>query len=114
MTQTTISLEQEFSRTPFGRYPADGEYNGQTFREELLMPNLREYDKVVVEFGTVLCGSSFLEEVFGGVVRKGYYTSDKLLEKISIKHQLDSYTHEIEKFVEKATFGKDKDIPLKE
>lgn len=37
-----INIRENFSRYPAGRYRADGPYNGEKFREELLVPALSE------------------------------------------------------------------------
>ena len=67
----TISIAQDFSKYPAGRYPADGEFNGTRFRQENLVPHLKESKILVVSFdGTAGFGSSFLEEAFGGLIRE--------------------------------------------
>ena len=38
MNKNTISIAEDFSAYPAGRYPADGEYNATTFRKEVLIP----------------------------------------------------------------------------
>lgn len=81
-----INIATHFSTVPAGRYPSDGEYNGQRFREEHLLPSLKREDRVVVEIdGTAGYGSSFLEEAFGGLVRKGYFTAAQLHKKLEIR-----------------------------
>ena len=80
-----ISLAEDFSSFPAGRYhPADGPYTGQRFREEHLVPalgKLGEAERLEVVFGGVEgCGSSFLDEAFGGLVRDAGF-SKAFLEK---------------------------------
>ena len=71
MTSLTISIAQDFSPYPAGRYRGDGEFNGTTFRQEILLPALKEYDNVHVVFdGVAGFGSSFLDEAFGGLIRQ--------------------------------------------
>jgi len=68
-----------------GRYPTDGAFNGETFREDKLVPMLRENDVVEVIIDDAEgYGSSFLEEAFGGLVRKGYFTLEALKQKLKI------------------------------
>ena len=38
MTARTIYIARDFSPSPAGRYPADGPFNGEKFRETLLLP----------------------------------------------------------------------------
>lgn len=79
MNEFTIKVGRDFSDTPGGRYPEDGPWNGQKFRQEYLIPALKEHDKVVVDIsGVEGYGSSFLEEVFGGLVRSGLYSKQEL------------------------------------
>lgn len=74
MRSIVISIAKQFSPTPAGRYVADGPFPGEKFRDELLLPALkRDDDEVVVDMdGAAGYGSSFLEEAFGGLVRKGF------------------------------------------
>ena len=40
ITVHRISVAQDFSRFPAGRYPEDGSFNGTTFRKDVLVPEL--------------------------------------------------------------------------
>jgi len=83
-----INIAKEFSETPLGRFADDSLYNGTTFRESFLRPALDANSKVAVVIdGVEGYGSSFLEEAFGGLVRKGYYTSGQLAEKLEIRFE---------------------------
>lgn len=65
-----ISVANDFSKVPAGRFYSDGPASGQAFREDLLVPALQSSATVVVNLdNTEGYGSSFLEEVFGGLVR---------------------------------------------
>lgn len=71
---STLSIANEFSKYPAGRYPSDGPNSGERFREEFLMPQLlsalRLGEQVEIVFdGIAGLPSSFLEESFGGVLR---------------------------------------------
>jgi len=66
----TISIARNFSKYPAGRYRTDGRASGQAFRDDHLVPALQEGGIVSVVFdGIAGCGSSFLDEAFGGLVR---------------------------------------------
>lgn len=72
MSTKTIKIAKEFSRAPGPRYTKLGPHSGERFRDELLIPALRNFDQVVVDLdGTFGYGSSFLEEAFGGLLRSG-------------------------------------------
>jgi len=65
-----IDVGRDFSMTPGGRYRNDGAWSGEEFREELLEPKIKAGDNVIVDLdGPVGFTTSFLEEVFGGIVR---------------------------------------------
>jgi len=81
----TIKIATEFTDTPVGRFPEDGPHSGQRFREEFLRPLLNDETEVTVDIdGLEGCGSSFLEEAFGGLVRKGYFTAAQLKKKLHV------------------------------
>ena len=66
-----IVMAEVFSRYPAGRFREDGPFNGTTFRQEHLVPALRDFEKVEVNFdGVAGFGYSFLEEAFGGLIQK--------------------------------------------
>jgi hypothetical protein len=84
----TIRIATEYSDTPLGRFPADGDFNGTKFREEFLRPALQSESKVIVVIDDVEgYGSSFLEEAFGGLVRKGYFSAHQLMDKLKIDYK---------------------------
>jgi STAS-like domain of unknown function (DUF4325) len=73
----------DYASSPGGRFISDGEFSGEWFREQILAPALlaaqdkSEMLKVELD-GTSGYGSSFLEEAFGGLVRKGIADSNTL------------------------------------
>jgi hypothetical protein len=80
-----IDIAKEFSRTPAGRYFDDGPATGEKFREEFLIPQLKEYGSVeIILDGTAGYPSSFLEEAFGGLIRKGVMTATEARQKIRL------------------------------
>ena len=81
----TINIGKEFSDTPLGRYTTDSKFSGERFREEFLKPALSENEVVSVEIDDAEgYGSSFLDEAFGGLVRKGYFSAEQLQNKLKI------------------------------
>lgn len=84
----TISIAKDFTEVPAGRYLSDGDWTGEKFRLNFLAPALEAADKenpVIVDINDVEgYGSSFLEEAFGGLVRKGGYTKEQLAELLQI------------------------------
>ena len=87
---TTISIASDFSPSPAGRTPSDGPFNGQRFRDDILVPALAKAvagnDKVIVDLdGAYSYSSSFLEEVFGGLVRSGQFSATVLTKQLEIR-----------------------------
>lgn len=104
MTAIQINVLTDFSDEPIGRFPEDGPNNGQRFRLEFLIPALEQHDSVFIDLdGTEGYGSSFLEEAFGGLVRKHGYSSSELAERLSFKSEEDdSFISEILQYIQEA------------
>ncbi|WP_110968340.1 STAS-like domain-containing protein [Pseudomonas huaxiensis] len=100
-----IKISQDFSEYPAGRYRADGDFSGEVFREDLLIPELMSSDIVEVNFdGSMGYGSSFLEEAFGGLVRLKKFTKESLHQKLKLKYSEDPFLiHEIWHYIDSAT-----------
>ena len=70
-----IDVAQEYTKTPGGRFIAEGEYSGEDFRERLLKPRFLEAQERGETLTVILDGgygyaTSFLEEAFGGLARE--------------------------------------------
>lgn len=99
----TISIANEFSRYPAGRFSKDGPFSGELFRKKFLEPNLKLHEKILIDLdGTRGYGSSFLEEAFGGLIRAGAISKEDLKNKIEIKTENQSLKEEILDFIEQA------------
>jgi STAS-like domain of unknown function (DUF4325) len=80
MTTTTmprieINVASQFSRTPGPRKRSEGDFSGEQFLEDLLLPKFLEARKAGCTLHVDLDGAvgyptSFLEEAFGGLARK--------------------------------------------
>ncbi|APG52639.1 STAS-like domain-containing protein [Proteus mirabilis] len=64
---------KDFSRFPGPRYKYLGEFSGEEFRDDILIPAIKNNNgDIEINLDGVLgYGSSFLEETFGGLVRHG-------------------------------------------
>lgn len=72
----TINIAKDFSIFPGGRFKEDNEYSAEEFRDTILIPCINKYNKIIIELdGTRGYSSCFLEEAFGGLIRKGYSKS---------------------------------------
>ena len=76
----------DFSVAPGGRLKTYSLYSGEEFRESVLLPEIRGGNKIrVLLDGVRGYGSSFLEEAFGGLVRKLEWTSERdIADKIEL------------------------------
>lgn len=101
-----ISVANDFSRFPAGRFIIDGPYSGQKFRDEILYPAIQDNDQVVVTFdGVAGLGSSFLEEAFGGLIREHGLDKTLINEKLRItssEEDLQEYVKLCREFIEEA------------
>ncbi|MAD75130.1 MAG: DUF4325 domain-containing protein [Rheinheimera sp.] len=89
----SILLVKEFGPFPYGRYPSDGDYNGQAFREKILAPRLREAidneEVLLVNLdGYNRYGPSFLDEAFGGLIRESGFTPKEIESHLRYNHTL--------------------------
>jgi hypothetical protein len=100
---TRINVAATFSRSPAGRFRTDGPYSGERFRDELLWPALKGSENVEVDLqGVLSCGSSFLDEAFGGLVRKYGLSSQDLERRLVVKADVKTYVQRIWKYVREA------------
>jgi hypothetical protein len=96
-----LSVANEFSKSPAGRFPTDGPNSGERFRDELLYPALKNGDKVEVDLNGVLTmGSSFLDEAFGGLVREKGLEPKSLRENLIVKSRLKTYVNRVWSYIE--------------
>ena len=86
----TINVPKDFSCFPGLRYKRSTDHSGEEFRDEILIPALNGGDnQVTIELdGTIGYWSSFLEEAFGGAVRKGHVLNQDTLVLVSEDNRL--------------------------
>jgi len=112
MKECIINFVNDFTKYPSGRYNSDGPYSGEKFREECLVPKLKECDKVIINIDGIMgFGSSFLEEAFGGLIRKKYFTVKEMQSKLKFRYEdksLKTYEEEIWMYIEGAVEDNDK------
>lgn len=102
MSIRTISVANDFSPSPAGRFVDDGPYPGELFRNNFLLPALKGDERVLVDLtGTELPGSSFLEEAFGGLIRAGF-SEEFLRSHIEVHSSRESDSIRVWRFVREA------------
>ena len=96
----TISVARDFTRFPSGRYKSNGDTSGQAFRERFLEEPIARGEQVIVDLnGTVGYGSSFLEEAFGGLVRKLRLSADVILARLELRADDRSIVEEVHGYI---------------
>lgn len=96
-----ISIAKDFSPHPAGRYVTDGPFSGERFRDDLLYPALRDNDRVEIDMdGALGYGSSFLEEAFGGLIRKHRMNAKMLREKLCVKCSVHIYESRVWQYID--------------
>ena len=93
---TTYRIADNFTETPGGRFKAHGNFSGEEFREEvlrgLLSRVIADGDKLVVVLdGAAGYGSSFLEEAFGGLIRRRLFNHEQLKRHLELKAEEPLY-----------------------
>ncbi|SFB12019.1 protein of unknown function [Collimonas sp. OK607] len=98
-----IKIATDFSEAPAGRFYDDGPFPGAKFRDEILVPAIREYESVLIDLdGTAGYGSSFLEEAFGGAVRLMKLSVAAASAAIKFKSSDESLVMEIQTYIRDA------------
>ena len=106
-----ISVVNDFTDTPGARYKSQGSYSGEEFRNEILYPKFKEALKenkvLTVDLdGGYGYGSSFLEESFGGLVRKLKKEKNpnykKVLDIIIVSNDNKTWNDKIKLYIESA------------
>ena len=114
---TTLSVARQFTQFPGGRYRRISEFSGEEFRDDYLKPAIERGEEVVVELdGVVGYGSSFLEEVFGGIVRAMKWPNrDQVNQHLKIKSTRESWLIEANQYIddELRRFGKSRGAPAR-
>ena len=83
--QVTVDVGRDFSPYPAGRLRSDGRYSGERFRQEYLVPHLKNGYVVKIEMDSAFgYGPSFIEEAFGGLVRVEGFEKDWLKKHLII------------------------------
>lgn len=89
-----IKIATDFSRIPGARYPEEGDFSGQEFRNKVLLPQLKkaiqENVKLTIDLdGTAGLGTSFLEEAFGGLIREDKLDYAQIIETLEFVSEED-------------------------
>lgn len=100
----TINIAKEYTETPGARYISDGPYSGEDFRDNILESKYKKCienkEKLVINFdGGYGYSTGFLEECFGGLVRKGYNGDEMLATMIFISDEEPNLIDDIIEYI---------------
>lgn len=91
MEVMTFKVVKEFSRTPSARVAKEGRFPGTDLRRiitPLIRQALREKKSFLIDLdGASGYGTSFLEEVFGGLIREEHFKYKELKGCLKIKSE---------------------------
>lgn len=109
-----ISVAKHFSTTPGPRYRHEGKYSGDDFRDHFLAPCYFKAVimgvKLVIDLdGTAGFGTGFLEEVFGGMIRRKDIHADTFTNQIKlVSTEVPEYADEVLGYMEAAAAARAK------
>lgn len=90
---TYISIAEDFSKFPSGRYKSDGPYSGEKFREDILYPALVIHSSEVIVVDTRNVKGmplSFVDESFIKLIDKSIITVQEFFSIFSFVPKLDN------------------------
>ncbi|MBT3399664.1 MAG: STAS-like domain-containing protein [Rhodospirillaceae bacterium] len=109
---TRIHISEDFTDVPGPRFRHEGDFSGEQFRQDFLVPTLRIGEKTVIDLNdTEGYGSSFLEEAFGGLIREEHFSLSTLKALIELMSRDETWIAQIWSYVEEASIEADLDAP---
>jgi len=96
MDRIIVKIAKDFSRTPGPRYIKEGKWSGELLRTEkfynIFNDAINNNKMVVVDLdGTIGYGTSFLEEIFGGLIREHHLDYDQILKHLELISEEEPY-----------------------
>ena len=104
-----MNIATEFSGVPGPRSRKEGQWSGEEFREELLIPRFCEAEeaeeKLIIDLdGGCGYATSFLEEAFGGLAR--VYPPERVLKVLEFKSTEEPYlASDVREYIREARTG---------
>ncbi|WJD61540.1 STAS-like domain-containing protein [Pseudomonas kurunegalensis] len=99
-----ITLDvSKYTDTPIGRDALDGPKNGSDYRDNYVIPALDDYQRVKLDFTkTMGTTPSFLEEIFGGIIRKRVLGPQELKARVEVIYKYESVKRNILNYINEA------------
>lgn len=99
-----ITLDvSKYTDTPIGRNTLDGPKNGAHYRDNYVIPEFDNYQIVKLDFTkTMGTTPSFLEEIFGGIIRKKVMSPQELINRTDVIYKYESVRRNVIKYINEA------------
>ena len=103
-----IIISEVFTKTPGARFKDDGDFSGEEFRDNILLPHFQKAvemnGKLTIDLdGGYGYATSFLEESFGGLARLRKYSPKQVLDTLLFKSEDEpSLVNEIKRYIQNA------------
>lgn len=104
----SIKIAKDFSTAPGPRYIHEGDNSGELFRQNILFPKVSQAIELNIPFevdldDTAGYGTSFLEESFGGLIRKHNLPYEKIMSlMILISNEEDYLIDDVNEYLKDA------------
>ena len=109
MENLSIDVGRDFHRSPMGRFPKEGLFNGQKFQDDFLLKKLEEAIKKGITLtvdlrNTIGYASSFYDTAFAGLVRDKKITYDEMKNHLEFipRDNFEGHVDSIWKDIERA------------
>lgn len=108
MADLILNIAKDFSRCPGARFRSEGDFSGEEFRTDYLVPKIKLAIEKGVNLIIVLDGSAgystaFIEESFGGLIRNDKFSLKELNDVLVFVSDEDpSYVDDIKAYMEHA------------
>ncbi|WP_029285359.1 STAS-like domain-containing protein [Pedobacter sp. R20-19] len=108
MDTINIKFARQFTRKPGPRKIEEGDNSGELYRKQLLIlvkQAIDEDKKLIIDLDGVLgYGTSFLEEMFGGLIRNNHIPYEQLSKRLSfISYEEPFLIDDINKYLQRAS-----------
>ena len=91
---------RDYTLDPFGRYRTDGDGNGEEYRVDYIVPELKLGNKLIINLdGIDEFGSSFLVEAFANLIRKEDFTYEYIKKMVIFECEDKEVINEIQYYL---------------
>ncbi|MGR6831201.1 STAS-like domain-containing protein [Aliivibrio wodanis] len=100
MNLKTIYVKN-YTTEPYGRYLSDGHGNGEEYRTEFIIPELKNGHNLIIDLDGIddEYGSSFIVEAFANIIRVEGYSYDDFYKRITLKSMHIDWIKEIDDYL---------------